>query len=178
MHLERLSHQELIALHGIVGRKAQFFAQDVVNFAIIGNDWQVNIRSDNVYRGDRANFEVSGLRVRVEDIPRYSPKAEFGFAYTPILADTVIRDVRILYHLWQDEWTVNNESFNVRLEGGVVIDTDGGFLVALLEPYDLAYSYPFAAFQLSIESLKSTLDDWASHYEILPIQSILKASHV
>ena len=178
MHLERLSHQELVALRSLIGRKAQFFAQDVVNFAIIGNDWQVNIWSDNVYRGDLANFEVSGLRVRVEDAPNYAPNAEPGFAYTPILANTVIRDVRIIYHLWQDEWTANNESFNVRLEGGVVIDTDDGFLVALLDPYDLAYSYPFSTLQPCIESLKSTLDDWAPHYEILPIQSILEASHV
>ena len=178
MHLERLSHQELVALRSLIGRKAQFFAQDVVNFAIIGNDWQVNIWSDNVYRGDLANFEVSGLRVRVEDTPKYSPKAEPGFAYTPILADTAIRDVRIIYHLWQDEWTANNESFNVRLESGVVIDTDDGFLIALLEPYDLAYYYPFATLQLSTESLKSALDDWASHYEVLPIQSVLEASHV
>lgn len=177
MQVERLSHQELTTLRGLIGRQVQFFAQDVVCFAIVGNDWQVNIWSDNVYRGDLAHFEVSGLRVRVENVPKYSPKPEAGSAYKSILANTVIRDVRIVYHLWQDEWTTNNEPFNLRLEGGVLIHTDKGLLVALLEPYDLAYSYPLSSLQPSVESLGVALDDWAPHYEVLSVQSLLEASH-
>lgn len=177
MQVEHLSHQELTTLRGLIGREVQFFAQDVICFAIVGNDWQVNIWSANVYRGDLAHFEVSGLRVRVENVPKYSPKPEAGSAYKPILANTVIRDVRIVYHLWQDEWTANNEPFNLRLEGGVLIHTDKGFLVALLEPYDLAYSYPLSSLQPSVESLGIALDDWAPHHQVLSVQSLLEASH-
>ena len=177
MQVERLSHQELTTLRGLIGREVQFIAQDVVNFAIVGSDWQVNIWSDNVYRGDLAHFEVSGLRVRVENVPKYSPKPEAGFAYKPILANTLIQDVLIVYHLWQDEWTVNNEPFNLRLEGGVLIRTDEGFLVALLEPYDVAYSYPFSSLQPNVESLRGALDDWAPRHEVLSVQSLLESSH-
>lgn len=132
-------------LGGLIGREVHFFAQDVVNFAIVGNDWQVNIWADEVYCGDLANFELSGLHVNSECAPNYSPEREPGYWYSTVLGNTRIQDVRIIYHHWQDEWTATNEPFNLRLQGGELIATAKGYLIALLEPYDLAYTYPFSS---------------------------------
>ena len=177
IHLERLSPQELAVLHDLIGREVQFFAQDVLNFAAVGENWQVNIWSDNVYRGDVETFEVSGLRVKAEREPKYSPKPASGFAFVPVLANTVIRDVRIAYHLWEDEWTENNEPFSLRLEGGVIIDTDVGSLAAFLEPYDISYVYPFIKLEQSREALNEAINSWANRYELIPIENVLGANH-
>ena len=105
MHLERLWPSEIDSLRKLIGRKVLFFAQDICDFAIVGEGWQLSISSDNVYKGDIKYFEVSGLRVKTETIPAYTSRPEHGFAYVPVAANTIIRDVRIVYHQWQDEWT-------------------------------------------------------------------------
>jgi len=172
MHLERLWPSEIDSLRKLIGRKVLFFAQDICDFAIVGEGWQLSISSDNVYKGDIKYFEISGLRVKTETIPAYTSRPEHGFAYVPVAANTIIRDVRIVYHQWQDEWTSDSEQFTLRLEGGVLIETDDGMLVAILWPYDFAYTYPFSELNQSVKALTEALDAWASSYEIVSVSGL------
>lgn len=167
VHLERLSPTELVALHELIGREVLFFAQDITNLAVLGKDWQVNIYSKDVYCGDLKYFEVSGIGVNSERQPNYPPTPVSGFAFVPVPVNTVIRDVRIAYHLWEDEWTANNEPFMLRLEGGVIIDTDHGSIAALLDPYNFSYFYPFTELEPSHEALDKALNSWANRYELV-----------